>query len=93
MQVKFDVHGTKVGIMTNSHIGRGVVEFEFTLREDEISSVGGVPGAKSIRHADSLVSESDTPRAVGAVRSQTLMLSKSEARAIASALMGAAAEL
>jgi hypothetical protein len=83
MMVKFDVHGTKVGIMTNNHIGKGVVEFEVAQSTNGFRSSTMDPSAAELVSGD----------ASGPAQSMTLILSKSETRAIASALMGAAAEL
>lgn len=84
MLASFDSHGTKVGIMTNPAFPKGAVEFSI----EEQFKLGECVGRVDIPG----VSEITTP-VEHHLTNLTLFMSKSEARAVASALMGAAAEL
>ncbi len=94
MQATFDVHGTKIGVMTNSHVGNGIVEFSITQYEPMTvvgSGVIGEPGTKKL--AQKTLPKGYAPGEQPQRHYLMLCLGKGEARAIASAIMGAADEL
>lgn len=87
MQATFDVHGVKVGVMSNSHVGSGIVELSIMQREPMVVAGSGVIPGEPVRLEGYSLDDKPPEHYL------MLCLGKGEARAIASAIMGAAAEL